>query len=306
MRFHAFLPTYWDDYGSSSIEAAITAAAGAAAEFAYEGVWANDVLVFPSVVRRLGLQQQNLEPLVTLASLVHLVPGLTLGTSVVVLPMRDPILVAKQAATLHVLSGGRCVLGVGIGWREYEFEVLGADFAQRAAVTDEAIELMQTLWREPSASFHGRFHQFEGVFQAPRPPDGGPPIWIGGNTPPAIRRTARLGSGWLASFLELEEFRSRVALLRQLTEGRDALSIANMLHVRVERPDEPKTLRSTTPWLQGAFTGNADAVADHIGRYADAGLDHALIVFESEGVGDLLRQMQTFAEQVIPRFARSA
>ena len=239
VRFHAFLPTYWDDYGSSSIDAAITVAAKAAAELGYEGVWANDSLIHfagdPS--------RQLIEPLVTLASLVHLVPGLTLGTAVVVLPMRDPILVAKQATALHMLSGGRCVLGVGIGWRPAEFEVLGADFAQRAAVTDEAIEVMQTLWREPTASFHGRFHQFEAVSQAPRPPDGGPPIWIGGNTPPAVRRTARCGSGWLACFSDLEEFRSRVALLRELTEGRDDPSIANMLYVRMERLDEPKTPR---------------------------------------------------------------
>jgi probable F420-dependent oxidoreductase len=301
MRFHAYLPTYWDDYGSSSIDAAITTAARAASELGYEGVWAND-----SIVHLPGdPSQQLIEPLVTLASLVHLVPGLTLGTAVVVLPMRDPILVAKQATALHLLSGGRFVLGVGIGWRATEFEVLGADFLQRAAVTDEAIELMRTLWREPVASFRGQFHRFEAVSQAPRPPDGGPPIWIGGNTPPAVRRTARCGDGWLACFSELDEFRSRVALLRELTEGRDVPSIANMLYVRMERPDEPKIVRSTTPAFS-AFTGNADAVAAHVARYADAGLDHALMVFESESVGDLVRQMQTFAEQVVPRFAGSA
>jgi hypothetical protein len=80
-----------------------------------------------------------------------------------------------------------------------------------------------------------------------------------------------------------------------------------MLYVRMERPDEPKIVRSTTPGLAfSAFTGEADAVAAHIGRYADAGLDHALMVFESESVDDLLRQMQTFAEQVAPRFAGPA
>ncbi len=79
-----------------------------------------------------------------------------------------------------------------------------------------------------------------------------------------------------------------------------------MLYVRIERPDEPKTVRSTTPRLSaGAFTGNADAIAEHIERYADAGLDHALLVFDSESVDDLLRQMQTFAEQVAPRLAGS-
>ncbi len=306
MHFHAFLPTYWDHYGSSSIDAAIATAASTAAEFGYEGVWANDVLVHSSAPSVSDATQQLLEPLVTLASLVHLVPGLTLGTAVVVLPLRDPMLVAKQATALHMLSGGRCVLGVGIGHRAPEFEVVGADFAQRAAVTHEAIEVIQTLWREPAASFHGRFHQFENVSQAPMPPDGGPPIWVGGNTSPAVRRTARYGSGWLACFSELEEFRTRVALLRELTEGRDTPSIANMLYLRLERRDEPTTVRSTTPRLAAsAFTGNADAVAAHLERYEDAGLEHALVVFESESVDDLVRQMQTFAEEVGPRFAGS-
>ena len=302
MQFHAYLPTYWDNYGSSSIDAAIVTAASAAAELGYAGVWANDVLAHSSAPSANDPTEQLIEPLVTLASLVHVVPGLTLGTAVVVLPLRDPILVAKQATALHVLSGGRCILGVGIGHRAPEFEVVGADFTQRAAATDEAIEVMQTLWREPAASFHGRFHQFEDVSQAPRPPGGGPPIWVGGNTPPAVRRTARYGSGWLACFSELEEFRTRVALLRELTDGRDVPSTANMLYLRIERRDEPDTVRSTTPRLATrAFTGNADAVAEHLGEYADAGLDHALIVFESESVDDLLRQMQTFAEQVVPR-----
>jgi probable F420-dependent oxidoreductase len=305
VRFHAYLPTYWDDYGSSSIDLAVTTAARAAAELGYEGVWANDVLLFPSADGLKVAQQQIIEPLVTLASLVHLVPGLTLGTAVVVLPMRDPILVAKQATALHVMSGGRCILGVGIGHRAPEFESVGADFSQRAAVTDEAIEVIQTLWREPTASFHGRFRQFDAVSQAPRPPGHGPPIWIGGNTPAAVRRTARYGSGWLACFIELEELRSRVTLLRELTEGRDLPSIANMFYLRIERRDEPNTVRSTTPWLPTAIAGDADAIAAHIERYADAGLEHALIVFESESVDDLVRQMQVFAEHVAPRLAGS-
>jgi probable F420-dependent oxidoreductase len=310
LRFHAYLPTYWDHYGSESMDSAIVTAAKAAAELGYEGVWANDVLVHPAGASVSDKSQQLIEPLVTLASLLHLVPGLTLGTAVVVLPIRDPILVAKQATALHVLSGGRCVLGIGIGWREPEFEVLGADFKQRAAVTDEAIEVMQTLWREPVASYHGRFFDFDEVAQQPRPQGGGPPIWVGGNSPGAIRRTARYGRGWLAfvndgdRFIsDLEGFRSQVAVLRELTIGRQCPSIANMFYLRLERQDEPKAVRSTTPWAPGAFAGSADAVAEHLRGYGDAGLDDALMLFESESVDDLLRQMEVFAERVAPRFA---
>ncbi len=213
MRFHAYLPTYWDDYGSSSIDAAISMAARAASEFGYEGVWANDVLLHSAGPSVSDPTPQLIEPLVTLASLVHLVPGLTLGTAVVVLPVRDPVLVAKQAAALHVLSGGRCVLGIGIGHHTSEFEVLGADFTRRAAFTDEAIEVMQTLWREPTASFHGRFHQFEAVSQARDRPMAGHRSGLAGiPRPPSGGRPGAAAAGWPAS-ASIEEFRSRVALL---------------------------------------------------------------------------------------------
>ena len=180
MRCHAFLPTYWDNYGATTIDVAIAEAAIAAAALGYKGVWTNDAVIRP-VTETVGAQV--IEPFVTLASLVHLVPRLTLGTAVLVLPQRHPILVAKQAAALDLLSGHRLILGVGIGHQAEEFALLGADFAHRAGVTDEAIEVMQALWREPVASYHGRFHQFDQVSMAPHPPAGGPPIWIGGNSP---------------------------------------------------------------------------------------------------------------------------
>ena len=123
---------------------------------------------------------QVIEPFVTLASLVHLVPRLTLGIAVLVLPYRSAILVAKQAAALDILSHHRLILGVGIGWKAEEFALMGADFASRAALTDEAIEVMRTLWREPSASYAGRFHHFNDVNIAPYPPRVGPRSGSGG------------------------------------------------------------------------------------------------------------------------------
>lgn len=312
MRLHAFLPTWWDDYGSESVDAAIVTAAKAAAELGYAGVWANDRLLNSSDER--GLQAAPIvEPLITLASLVHVVPSLSLGTAVVVLPCRDPILVAKQATALHALSGGRLILGVGIGHRPAEFAALGRSFSRRAQAAEEAIEVIQTLWKEPdNSSYHGQFSDFHSVAQKPPPPGGGPPIWVGGNSPGAIDRAARLGSGWLPfvndgdPFIsDLEGFRSQVALLRELSAGRQRPTVANMFYLRLERPDEPKTVRSTTPGMPAAFTGNADAIAQHIGGYRDAGLDDAILIFESESVSDLLRQMEAFAERVAPRFARA-
>jgi probable F420-dependent oxidoreductase len=306
MRFGAFLPTYWDDYGTSSVRVAVAEAAKAAEALGYEGVWANDLVVNPAAAQRgTMVGGQVIEPLVTLASLAHLVPRLTLGTNVLVLPQRHPILVAKQAAALHVLAEGRLILGVGIGHRPEEFALLGADYAHRAAATDEAIEVLRLLWREPDARYHGRFHRLEGVRLTPPPPDGGPPIWIGGNSPAAIRRAARSGDGWLPMLLNLDAFRSGVAALRELTLGRRCPTIAHTFYFRIAKPGESAAVRSTTPWMGKGFTGSADDVGEHLERYRQAGMEYALAAFESNDLDDLLRQQRIFAEQVAPRFAEA-
>jgi probable F420-dependent oxidoreductase len=304
MRFGAFLPTYWNDYASSPIHVAINGVALAAEALGYEGVWANDQMINPAAARRGTLAgAQVIEPLVTLASLVHLVPRLTLGVAVLILPQRNAILVAKQAAALHLLSQHRLILGVGIGHRAEEFAILGANFGQRAEVTDEAIEVMQTLWSEPVAGYHGQFHDFNGVTMPPHAADDGPPIWIGGNSAGAIRRAARYGSGWLPYGIDLDALRSGASLMRELTRERQCPTIANMFYLRIEKPDEPSVVQSTSPWMEARFAGSPNAITQHLEEYRRAGLDYALCAFESEDLDDLLRQMRVFAEHVAPRFA---
>jgi probable F420-dependent oxidoreductase len=302
MRFGLHLPTYWDDYGTTPIPVAIAEAAEAAEALGYEGVWADDTVVARSRERHgPHAGAQVIEPLVTLASLVHLAPRLTLGTNILVLPQRHPILVAKQAAALHLLSGGRLILGVGIGHRAAEFALLGADFANCGAVTDEAIGVLQALWRDPVARYHGRFHHFDAASQEPPPPGGGPPIWIGGASPAAIRRAARYGEGWLPMLVDLDDFRSGVAALRDLTRERGCPTIAHAFYVRLERPDEPAVVQSTAPWMPESFAGSPDVMAEHLEAYRLAGLEYALCLFECGDLDDLLRQMRLFVEQVAPR-----
>ena len=303
MRFGAFLPTYWDDYGESPIHVAINGAALAAEALGYDGVWANDTMIIPASKRGTPGYEQVIEPLITLASLIHLVPRLSLGIAVLVLPQRNSILVAKQAAALHLLSQQRLILGVGIGWRAEEFALLGANFADRAAVTGEAIEVLQTLWREPIARYHGRFHDFDEVSMAPHPTDGGPPIWIGGNGPRIIRQAAKYGSGWLPFVMDLDAFHSGVTMLRELTRERQSPTMANVFYYRITKPDEPAVVQSTTPGMPTPFAGSPDAIARHLEEYRQAGLDYALCAFDSEVLDDLLRQMRIFAEQVMPQFA---
>src|SRR5438874_1420026 len=156
---------------------------------------------------------------------------LRLITSVMILPHRNPVLTAKMLATIDVLSRGRVTVGVGVGWLREEFEALGApDFDRRGAVSDEYIRIFKTLWTENPASFEGRFYRFDPLRFLPQPVQKPhPPIWIGGHSPAALRRVARLGDGWhpvggiAAVPLRPAEMRASLAELHRLTEkeGRD-------------------------------------------------------------------------------------
>src|SRR5678815_2345783 len=141
-----------------------------------------------------------LEAFMALAYLAAVTTRVTLGTEVLVLPQRQPALVAKQVSTLDTLSGGRVRLGVGVGWQESEYEALGEDFHTRGARMDEAIRLMRATWTDPQIDFAGPHYTLKAIGMEPKPPQGGRlPIWIGGNSERALRRVGELGDGWLAS-----------------------------------------------------------------------------------------------------------
>lgn len=171
------------------------------------------------------------DPLDTLAYVAGVTDSLGLATGLLVLPMHSPLVLAKRAATVDRLSGGRLRLGVGLGWLREEIEAGGVDFASRGDRADEAIDAVRALWRgDPArgASFGGRYYAFDGVQSFPRPlRPGGVPIEVGGTSPAAIRRAARRGNGWLS--LGLRGDRLTVALRLLADEaakaGRDPTTI---------------------------------------------------------------------------------
>src|SRR5262244_2198163 len=135
-----------------------------------------------------------LEALMTLSYLAAVTTRVTLGTEVVVLPQRQPVLVAKQVSTLDTLSGGRVRLGVGVGWQASEYEALGEDFKNRGARMDEALALLRACWAEPSIDFAGKHYQLRAMGMEPKPPQGAAlPLWIGGNSEAAYRRVGTYG-----------------------------------------------------------------------------------------------------------------
>src|SRR6058998_3624124 len=141
-----------------------------------------------------------LEALMTLSYIAAVTSRVTLGTEVLVLPQRQPTLVAKQVSTLDTLSGGRVRLGVGVGWQESEYEALGEDFHTRGARMDEAIRLLRACWSDAQIDFKGRHYQITAIGMEPKPPQGSRlPIWIGGRSERALRRVGELGDGWLGN-----------------------------------------------------------------------------------------------------------
>lgn len=160
------------------------------------------VMGFPTADRPAGPyppQMPILEAFMVLAYAAAATSRIGLGTEVLVLPQRQPVLVAKQTATLDILSGGRVRLGVGVGWQASEYEALQADFAARGRHMDEAIELLRACWRDEHVDFAGEHYQCTAMAMEPKPPQGERlPVWIGGNSPRALRRVGELGDGWLA------------------------------------------------------------------------------------------------------------
>jgi probable F420-dependent oxidoreductase len=136
------------------------------------------------------------EPFVLFGFIAALAPELELGTDVIILPQRQTALVAKQAAEVDVLCGGRLRLGVGLGWNAVEYEALGVPFRERGRRFEEQIELLRALWREPTLSYEGRFHTVTAAGISPLPVQRPIPLWIGGNAEPALRRAARLADGF--------------------------------------------------------------------------------------------------------------
>ena len=169
-----------------------------------------------------------LEALMTLAHIAAVTTRVTLGTEVLVLPQRQPTLVAKQVSTLDTLSGGRVRLGVGVGWQESEYDALAEDFHTRGARMDEAIRMLRAYWTEPRVDFDGKHYHVTAMAMEPKPPQGRIPIWVGGNSEAALRRVGQLGDGWLASRIsEAVDARRAIDAIRGHAEqaGRDPDSI---------------------------------------------------------------------------------
>lgn len=204
----------------------------------FESVWGGEHVVLPSTIEsrypytsdgKIPAQPDTPipDPLIWLAFAAAAAPTLRLGTCILIVPQRNPIVLAKELATLDRISGGRVELGLGVGWLKEEFDALGVEWDRRGARNDEYIAAMQALWAGPHAEFHGEFVDFPPVTCSPRPVQSKIPIIVGGDTDVAIRRAVRLADGYFPGEGDAERLRGLVQRLHRAAEGagRDPRSI---------------------------------------------------------------------------------
>jgi probable F420-dependent oxidoreductase len=217
------------------------AVAELAEELGYDSVWAGEHLSFHNPILDLG---------VALAAFAAVTARVALGAGVVLLPLRHPSLVAKQTASLDYLSGGRLLLGVGVGGEgAKDFEAAGVDVRERGARADEGILALRALFGPPPATFTGRFHRFADVEIAPRSPrPGGPPILVGGRSEAARRRAGSLGDGWLPYLVSPRRYAAGVAEVEEQARsaGRDPAALQHVLVTFARVEDDGERARDAT------------------------------------------------------------
>jgi probable F420-dependent oxidoreductase len=213
------------------------------------------------------------DPIICMGMVGAVTERIRVGTAVLVLPHRNPILTAKMLSTIDAMTGGRVILGAGVGWMEEEITLLGQPFAERGAWCTEAIDLMRKLWADEAASFDGKFFKIPAVGLSPKPVNRDIPIMIGGTSKPAMRRVVAQGDGWLPSNSTFEMLDEGLAFLREGCDkaGRDFGELKVYLRARMAFGEV------NVPY-KVMFTGSPQEIVDKLGRLQEMGI--TMVLFE--------------------------
>ncbi len=283
-----------------------------AEDLGYDHVWVSDHIILPKKVDSFypyatdGVptfrpDEPYYEPLAALNFIAGCTQRIRLGTHVLIIPYRNPVLTAKILSTLDVLSGGRVILGAGVGWMEEEFQAMGLDtYKERGAVTDEYLQLYREFWTKESPSFQGKYYQISDSGFEPKPLQKPLPIWIGGHTGAAIRRAAKYGDGWMPiglrppAILDPEELSGKIARLRKLT-------------VEAGRPEDAVSLTFSTGIVfndsagssREMMQGRPEQIAADLRQYQDLGVSNFIIGFRGGTVPELQENMERFSREVM-------
>ena len=251
--------------------------------------------------------EDYMEQLTAVAYLAGLTSNIRLLTSVLVLPHRPPVLTAKMLATIDVLSGGRLVVGCGVGWMREEFEALGAPpYDERGAVGDEYVRAFKKLWTSETPSFDGKYCTFSDISFMPKPiQKPHPPIWVGGESPAALRRAAELGDAWYPignnprhPVQDPQRFKACVQRIHRYAQaaGRDPSQIDLAYNAGWYNDREAQIIDGE----RRVFTGTPSQVAGDIKAFGEVGVRHIMLGFQADTLHETLERMERFANNVKP------
>jgi probable F420-dependent oxidoreductase len=323
VRFGVVIPSY-GRYGDPDL---LVRLVRTAARLGYDGAWFADHVVVPDYAIS-WMPAPQLEPLTACLVAIGATEEIRLGIDVLVAPYRNPVLLAKMAATAERFGPGRFVLGIGVGYLRGEFEALGIPYDTRGAMTDEYLEFWRHAWTAPDPiDFAGEFVDVAGVHLAVKPTAAGIPLWVGGNIDRALRRAALLGDGWHPLWPEPDRY---AAARRRITEVREAAGVERPFTYSFSCPagrvlDAPKTHWDVPEAVAPArpeygysppaprapdgrprFTGTAEQLVDDVSVYVAAGVEHLTLRFWTSSVAlepaELEEQLERFAAEVVTEF----
>jgi probable F420-dependent oxidoreductase len=253
-----------------------------AEELGFHSGWVSDHVVWPdTVASRYPYSDDGsfappsdtpwLDPIGTLFFVAACTETLGLGSTVLILGYRPPLLTAKAIASLDHLSVGRVILGVGVGWMREEFEALGMPYDHRGKRADEQLELLRAFFADPTPSFAGEFYDVPQVGFEPKPVNRSVPIWVGGDSEAAFRRVARFGDAFHAAFQDLQTVEAGWVRVRELLadEGRDPMSVRLSVRLYLDPAGSMPVDKS--------IAGSAAEMLDTVGRWQSIGVDHILL-----------------------------
>ena len=244
------------------------------------------------------------EPLATLSYLAGATDRIRIGTSVLIISYRNPVVTAKVCATADAMSGGRIFLGVGTGWWEAEYRALGipGHFAERGPRTDEYMRIFRNLWTEARPEFSGEYYQYSNIDCSPKPAQaGGIPLLVGGHTGRALRRTAELGDGWhpiglrAPAGLDPSELKAKRDQLDRMCEerGRDPADVPTVFRCPI-RPGGER---------DGVMTGEVDRIVEDIAAYAAAGVQEIVLDVVCPTAAEIRDVIDRIAQDIVPAAA---
>ncbi len=278
------------NYGRDASRKGILDGVSACEDEGYHSVWVAERLLVPYPPNQPWSKESPLcfEPLILLSYIAGVTERVKLGTFVLITPLRNPLVLAKQVTTLDVMSRGRVILGLGLGWMKEEFAGSSVSLEERGARTDETIRFLREMWGTVRPAFNGKFTKLGPTLFEPKPVQEQIPIWIGGESAPALRRVGRLGDGWLPNTIvkpsEIEECVTRIAEEAE-SNGRSIENITISCKLRFKGTSHERTAAVRT-----------------IEKLQRVGVSHFVVDFEHESASDYAQKIKLFSRETMRSF----